>query len=255
MKNLSIVCKIVAWKTTLLFIFGVSALKKIKIYSELVYIIAQFGLTLAVAIMAAADFGVSMIVAPAYIVSQKFTFFTFGQWDYIIQGVLFIAFCIAMKKFKFTYFVSFITCVIYGTILDMWRAVIPVLNPDVTAPGSMDLWVRIVMFVVGELLTAFTVMLFFKTYIYPQVCDLFVKGIVAKYGFDQTKCKRIFDLCCFMLSLILTLVLFRGFVGIKWGTVIITLVNGVLIGACSKLYDKFFETVPLFPRLAEKFKF
>ena len=255
MKNLSIVCKIVAWKTTLLFIFGVSALKKIKIYSELVYIIAQFGLTLAVAIMAAADFGVSMIVAPAYIVSQKFTFFTFGQWDYIIQGVLFVIFCIAMKKFKFTYFVSFITCVIYGTILDMWRAVIPVLNPDVTAPGSMDLWVRIVMFVVGELLTAFTVMLFFKTYIYPQVCDLFVKGIVAKYGFDQTKCKRIFDLCCFMLSLILTLVLFRGFVGIKWGTVIITLVNGVLIGACSKLYDKFFETVPLFPRLAEKFKF
>ena len=255
MKNLSIVCKIVAWKTTLLFIFGVSAVKKIKIYSELVYIIAQFGLTLAVAIMAAADFGVSMIVAPAYIVSQKFTFFTFGQWDYIIQGVLFVIFCIAMKKFKFTYFVSFITCVIYGTILDMWRAVIPVLNPDVTAPGSMDLWVRIVMFVVGELLTAFTVMLFFKTYIYPQVCDLFVKGIVAKYGFDQTKCKRIFDLCCFMLSLILTLVLFRGFVGIKWGTVIITLVNGVLIGACSKLYDKFFETVPLFPRLAEKFKF
>ena len=255
MKNLSIVCKIVAWFSTLLFIFGVSALKKIKIYSELVYIIAQFGLTLAVAIMAAADFGVSMIVAPAYIVSQKFTFFTFGQWDYIIQGVLFVILCIAMKKFKFTYFVSFITCVIYGTILDMWRAVIPVLNPDVTAPGSMDLWVRIVMFVVGELLTAFTVMLFFKTYIYPQVCDLFVKGIVAKYGFDQTKCKRIFDLCCFMLSLILTLVLFRGFVGIKWGTVIITLVNGVLIGACSKLYDKFFETVPLFPRLAEKFKF
>lgn len=217
--------------------------------------LAQFGLTLAVAIMAAADFGVSMIVAPAYIVSQKFTFFTFGQWDYIIQGVLFVIFCVAMKKFKFTYFVSFITCVIYGTILDMWRTVIPVLNPDVTAPGSMDLWIRIIMFIVGELLTAFTVMLFFKTYIYPQVCDLFVKGIVAKYGFDQTKCKRIFDLCCFMLSLILTLVLFRGFVGIKWGTVIITLVNGVLIGACSKLYDKFFETVPLFPRLAEKFKF
>lgn len=230
-------------------------MKKIKIYSELVYVLAQLGLTLAVAIMAAADFGISMIVAPAYIVSQKFTFFTFGQWDYIIQGVLFIAFCFAMKKFKFTYFVSFITCVIYGTILDVWRMIIPVLNPEVTAPGSMDLWVRIVMFVVGELLTAFTVTLFFKTYIYPQVCDLFVKGIVAKYGFDQIKCKRIFDLSCFALSLILTLVLFRGFVGIKWGTVIITLVNGVLIGFFSKVYDCFFVTVPLFSRFAQKFKF
>lgn len=230
-------------------------MKKIKIYSELVYVIAQFGLTLAVAIMAAADFGVSMIVAPAYILSQKFTIFTFGQWDYIIQGVLFVAFCLAMKKFKITYFVSFITCVIYGTILDMWRALIPLLNPAITPPGSMDLWIRVVMFIVGELLTAFTVMLFFKTYIYPQVCDLFVKGIVAKYGFDQTKCKRIYDLCCLLLSLALTLILFKGFVGIKWGTVIITLINGVLIGFFAKAYDKHFETVPLFPRFAGKFKF
>lgn len=219
------------------------------------YILAQLGLTLAVAIMAAADFGVSMIVAPAYIVSQKFTVFTFGQWDYIIQGVLFIIFCFAMKKFKFTYFVSFITCVIYGTILDVWRAVIPVLNPNITPPGSMDLWVRVLMFVVGELLTAFTVMLFFKTYIYPQVCDLFVKGIVTKYGLDQTKCKRIFDLCCLALSLILTLILFKDFIGIKWGTVIITLVNGVLIGFFANIYDKYFETVPLLPTFAEKFKF
>lgn len=205
--------------------------------------------------LAAADFGVSMIVAPAYILSLKFTFFTFGQWDYIMQGVLFIVFCLAMKKFKFTYFVSFITCVIYGTILDMWRAVIPVLNPNITAPGSMGLMARMVMFIAGELLTAFTVMLFFKTYIYPQVCDLFVKGITQKYSFDQTKCKRIFDMCCLLLSLALTLILFRGFVGIKWGTVIITLINGVLIGLCSKLYDNFFETVPLFPRFAQKFKF
>lgn len=219
------------------------------------YVLAQLGLTLAVAIMAAADFGVSMIVAPAYILSQKFAFFTFGQWDYIIQGVLFIAFCLAMKKFKFTYFVSFITCVIYGTILDMWRTVIPALNPAVTAPGSMGLPVRIAMFVAGSLLTAFNVMLFFKTYIYPQVCDLFVKGIVEKYNLNQIRCKRIFDLSCLLLSLALTLALFRDFVGIKWGTVIITLINGTLIGFFAKLYDKYFETVPLFPKFAERFKF
>lgn len=230
-------------------------MKRIKIYSELIYVLAQFGLTLAVAVMAAADFGVSMIIAPAYILSRKFTIFTFGQWDYVIQGVLFIAFCLAMKKFKFTYFVSFITCVIYGTILDMWRAVIPVLNPAITPPGSMSMPVRMVMFIAAELFAAFNVMLFFKTYIYPQVCDLFVKGIVEKYNLNQTKCKRIFDLCCLLLSLALTLILFKDFVGIKWGTVIITVLNGVLIGACSRLYDKFFETVPLFPKFAERFKF
>ena len=167
-------------------------MKKIKIYSELVYVIAQLGLTLAVAIMAAADFGVSMIVAPAYILSEKFKLVTFGEWSYIIQGFLFIAFCIAMRKIKLTYFVSFLTCVIYGYILDMWRALIPILNPNVTSPSDINFWVRIAMFIFGELLTAISVMLFFKSYIYPQVVDLFVKGIAQKYNINQTKFKKIF---------------------------------------------------------------
>ena len=57
--------------------FEVNVLKRIKIYSEVVYLIAQFGLTLAVAILAAADFGVSMVVAPAYILNLKFPLFSF----------------------------------------------------------------------------------------------------------------------------------------------------------------------------------
>lgn len=230
-------------------------MRKIKIYSEIIYIIALFGLPLAVAIFAAADFGVSMIVAPAYIMSLRFPIFTFGQWDYIIQGFLFIAFCIAMKKFKIAYFVSFITCVIYGIILDMWRAVIPVLNPEITPPGSMDLWVRIVLFIVGELLTSFMVMLFFKSYIYPQVCDLFVKGIVWRYNLNQIKFKRVYDFCCLALSVVLSLMLFKGFVGIKWGTAVIALATGVIMGYFSKIYDKFIETVPLLPKFEKLFNF
>lgn len=230
-------------------------MKKFKIHSETVYVIALFGLPLAVAILAAADFGVSMIVAPAYIISLKFPIFTFGQWDYIIQGLLFIAFCLAMKKFKIIYFVSFLTCVLYGTILDMWRAVIPVLNPEITPPGSMDLWVRIVFFVAGELLTSLMVMLFLKSYIYPQVCDLFVKGIAWRYNLDQVKLKRIYDFSYLALSFALAFALFKGFVGIDWGTVVIALATGVIMGYFAKIYDKFFETVPLFPKVEKLFDF
>ncbi|MBR5472848.1 MAG: hypothetical protein IKU82_02545 [Clostridia bacterium] len=239
-------------------------MKKIKIYSELVYIFAQLGLTLSVAIMAAADFGVSMIVAPAYILSEKINIInigafshelTFGEWSYITQGVLFIAFCIAMKKVKLTYFVSFLTCVIYGYILDMWQKIIPILNPDIVPAGSMDLWIRVVMFIVGEVFTAFSVMLFFKSYIYPQVVDLFVKGIAQKYNINQNKFKKLFDMGCLIVSVILTLALFKTFVGVELGTIIIALVNGVLIGFFSKLYDKYVETIPLFPKVAKKFEF
>ena len=229
-------------------------MKKIKIYSEVVYIIAQFGLTFAVAVLAAADFGVSMVVAPAYILNLKFPLFSFGTWGYIVQGVLFAAFCIAIKKIKPIYFMSFITCVIYGYILDMWRAVIPFLNPNITQPGEFDLWVRILMFIVGEFLTSFMVMLFFKSYIYPQVCDFVVKGIVEKYKLDQVKFKRIYDMSTLLVAIVLAQALFGGFVGIGWGTIVIALITSPLIGVFGKWYDKHVETVALFPKLEKIFE-
>ncbi len=230
-------------------------MKKFKIYDEVIYIIALFGLTFAVAILAAADFGMSMIGAPAYIISVKFDIFSFGEWTYLVQALLFIAFCIAMKKVKPIYFVSFVTCVIYGYILDMWCYVIPLLNPDVTAPGSMDLWLRIVMFIVGQLLTSFTVMLFLKSYIYPQVCDFFVKGLVARYKLNQVRFKLIYDMSYLVVSIVLTLVFFGKFVGIGWGTVVIAIVTSPLIGVFARWYDKHVETVPLFPKFAKMFEF
>lgn len=230
-------------------------MRKIKIYNELIYIIAMLTLTLAVAMAAAADFGVSMIVAPAYIISLKFTFFTFGQWDYIIQGVIFIVFCCIIKRVRLIYLVSFVTCVIYGTVLDMWRIVIPVLNPDVIAAGSMQLSVRIALFIASMLLTAFAVALFFRTYIYPQVCDFFVVGVAKSKGINQTRLKRCYDGVCLLVSCLLTLLFFRGFVGIGVGTIIVTLFNGLLIGGFGKLIDRFFAFPPIFPKVAEKFSY
>lgn len=229
-------------------------MKKIKIYSELLYVIALLGLPLAVAMMAAADYGVSMIVAPAYVLSLKFNIFTFGQWNYVLQGVLFIVFCIAVKRFKPVYLVSFITCVIYGIILDIWRATIPVLNPSQTPVGSMATWMRIVLFSSGFFITAITVMFFFKSYIYPQVCDFFIKGIAQRYNLNQIKIKWIHDISYLILSILLAFVLFHSLVGVNWGTIVVALFTGVFIGLFTKIYDRFFETVPLFPKFAKIFE-
>ena len=58
--------------------------KKIRISSELTYLIATVILAFSVAMITITDFGVSMIVAPAYILSQKLGFLTFGQSEYVI---------------------------------------------------------------------------------------------------------------------------------------------------------------------------
>ena len=155
---------------------------------------------------------------------------------------------------KAVYFSSFLTCIIYGAVLDLWRVVIPLFNPSITAPGSMELWLRILLFVIGELLTAFSIALCYRTYLYPQVYDFFVKGVSEKYGIDRNRLKTTFDVCCLLVACALTLLLFRKFVGIGVGTLIITAVNGVLIGVFGKLMDKHMTVKPLWPKLARVFE-
>lgn len=230
-------------------------MKKIKIHSEIIYVIALLLLPLSVAMMAAADYGISMIVAPAYILSLKFSIFTFGQWNYILQGLLFVAFCIAVKRFKPIYLVSFLTCVIYGTILDMWRTVVPALNPEITPAGSMDTWVRLAMFIGGLFITSFSVTLFFRSYIYPQVCDFFIKGLMERYNLNQTKSKWIYDMSYLTVSIVLSLTLLGEFKGVDWGTIVVALIASPIIAVFSKLYDRFFETVPLFKGFKNLFEY
>lgn len=219
-------------------------MKKVKIPSELVYVMAIVLLSLAVAMLTAADFGISMIVAPAYLLSLKLNFLTFGQAEYVIQAGVFIILCIVLRKFKFIYLFSFVTCLIYGAVLDLWR-LIPFFNPSVTAPGSMALWARIIMFVAGVLLTSFSVALFFKTYIYPQVYDFFVKAVSLRYGIKLSLFKTAVDLTCLTASVIMTFCFFGELRGLNWGTLVMAVFNGAIIGFFSKLLDKFLDVQPL----------
>lgn len=226
---------------------------KIRLYSEGIYVFSLLLLSFSVAMVAAADFGVSMIVAPAYILSQKLQILTFGQCEYVIQGLLFIVFCLLMKKVKLVYFSSFITCIIYGAMLDAWRSIIPVFNPAITSPGSMAEPLRIFFFIAGMVLTSLSIALVYRIYLYPQVYDFFVKGISQRFHKDRTRFKMIFDGTCLLVSVGMTLLLFRGFVGIGVGTIIMTCLNGLLIGRFDKLLEAKFEFVPAAKRFADHF--
>ncbi len=228
--------------------------KKVVVSSEIVYVIAVLMLSFAVAMLSAANLGLSMIVSPAYILSQKLPVFSFGQCEYILQGIVFIVFCAAMKRIRLVYFFSFLTSLIYGGVLDMWRAVIPAFNPQVTSPGDFPFIVRGLFFLLGMLLTALAVALFFKTYLYPQVYDFFVKGISSRYHFDRTKCKRIMDACLLAIAVLMTLLFFGRFVGIGWGTLVMTVFNGILIGFFDRTLDRIFEFKPVFGKFAAKFE-
>ena len=228
-------------------------MKPLRVPSELCYLLSILILSFAVAMVAAAGFGVSMVVAPAYILSLKVPFLTFGQSEYVVQTILFAVFCVLMRRVKLVYFSSFLTCLLYGAVLDLWRLAIPLLNPAVTEPGSMAMPVRIALFTGGMLLTAFSVALVYRTYLYPQVYDFFVKGVSARFSLDRTKFKIACDVASLLIAVALSLLFFHRLNGIGVGTLIMTALNGVLIGAFGKLIDRFFTFPPLFPSFAAKF--
>ena len=227
-------------------------MKKLKLPSEVVYLAAIVLLAFSVAMLTSVDFGISMIVAPAYILSLVVPSLSFGQAEYVIQAMLFVVFCVVMKNFRISFLSSFLTCLLYGAVLDLFR-LIPLFNPTITPPGSMDLWARIVMFILGVPMSAFSIALFSKNYVYPEVYDLFFLGFCKNNCINTAVFKTCFDAFMLVLGTAMTLAFFKKFVGINWGTLVMTVCNGTLISLFSKLLDKCIDVKPIFKRFASHF--
>ena len=72
--------------------------------SELAYLIGIIVLAFGAAFMEKADFGMSMVVAPAYLlhlkISEYLPFYSFGMSEYVLQFFVLILLSIVMGKFK-----------------------------------------------------------------------------------------------------------------------------------------------------------
>lgn len=215
-------------------------------YSELAYVFGILLLALSASTMERADFGMSMIVAPAYIihlkVSHYLSWYTFGVSEYILQGVLIILLSAILKKFKVSYLFSFVTAVIYGYTLDLIM-MLTAMIPDFGIPG------QIIFFILGIIFGAFGVALVFHTYIPPEAYELLVKEISQTKKIKISKVKTIYDLSSTTLSVILSFSFFGflHFEGIKLGTLFCAIINGYLIGKVSTMLENKFDFRDRFP--------
>ena len=74
--------------------------KKFRLSREAAYVWATIVLPLAVAMMAKANLGLSMIAAPTYIVSEKVSFLSYGQAEYIFQAIILLLMSAVVGKFR-----------------------------------------------------------------------------------------------------------------------------------------------------------
>ena len=209
-------------------------------YSELAYVVGIVTLALGTVFMERADFGVSMVVAPAYLLYLKlsgiFPWFTFGMAEYSLQAVLLIAMCIVLRRFRIGYLFSFVTAVFYGVILDLLMLIGSMLPKDILA-------LRFVYYAVGVFLCSVGVAFLFRTYIAPEVYELLVKELSAKYGWNIHKVKTVYDCASCLVGVILSFAFFGlwHFEGVKWGTILCALINGFLIGRIGTVLDRMFD--------------
>lgn len=208
--------------------------------NELAYIVGMVAVAFGVAFMEKANFGVSMVVAPAYLLylklSPSYPFFTFGMAEYTLQAVLLVAMMIILRKFKLSYLFSFVTAVVYGFTLDfcMW---------SVKGIDAQPVWARLVTFLGGMVLCSIGISFFFHSYVSPEVYELFVKEVSHHIGMDINRFKTIYDCSSCAISIAMSFAFFGlwHFEGVKLGTVFCALVNGSMIGAVSRFLEKRFE--------------
>lgn len=209
-------------------------------YTEFAYFIGVIILAFGTAMMEKADFGVSMVVAPAYLVhlklSQTYSWFSFGVAEYSLQLALILVTAIVCRRFKPMYLFAFVTAVFYGTVLDLSIRLLS--NID-----TAEIWVRIVLFVIGEFFCTFGVSMLFKTYFAPEAYELFVKEFSSKYNTRISVTKIVYDCTSLVVAIVMSFIFFGfgTFEGVKAGTIICAAVNGLLIGRWLALENHFFE--------------
>lgn len=213
-------------------------MKKRVFYTEVAYLLGVSTIALATAMMAAADFGVSMVVAPAYLLhlrlSQTIPFITFGRAECVLQAVLIAATMVILGKFRLSLLFSFVTAFVYSLMLDGFAVPIALLPTE-------NMIVRLLLYAGGIVICAFGVSCMFHTYISPAAYEMFVKEVSGHYHRDINKFKTAYDCVSCAVAVVMSLLFFGRFEGVKIGTVLCALLNGWLIGIFSRQMEKRFE--------------
>ncbi len=234
-------------------------MKKLEKTSELLWVFGIIFVALGVAICSKANLGVSMIAAPAFIVYEAVSFlwhgFSVGMVEYMLQGVMLILLCVIIRKFNWKYLLAFLVAFIYGYVLDFFLWVLSPLSFETA-------FIKWAMLIVGDIVTAFGVACFFRTYMPLQVYELFVALISKTFNIKISKVKTVFDYSLLTISIILACTLFgdlltfnftsiltTSYHSVGLGTLVTTLINSPIISLAGKLLDKIFIPTPKFEKL------
>lgn len=215
-------------------------MKKRVFYTELSYLLGLVIMAFGAAFTELSNFGMSMVVAPTYIlhlkVSEYLPWFSFGVAEYVMQAVIIVLLTAILRRFKLSYLFSFITALLYGTVLDGAMFLLAFLPAD-------QFGLRVLWFVMGSVFCATAVSLFFHTYISPEAYELIVKELSRNFSWNINKVKTAYDCINTVLAVVMSFIFFGFGVlkGVGIGTIVCAIFNGFLIGKITGILEKYFQ--------------
>ena len=219
-------------------------MKKHTFYTEISFLLGLLILSLGNALMVAGGFGVSTVIAPAYLLysllSRHFSFFTFGMAEYLFQGFLLTVTVLLLRRVRLSYLLSFLTALLYGALLDNAMTLL-------AGMGSSD-FLRLIAYLLGIPICACGVSLLFHTYLPPAAYEMLGKEISEAKGIPLSQMKLGYDCASCALSIAMSFAFFGALEGIGIGTLLCAFINGPLIGLFNKFWERHFafrDALPL----------
>lgn len=207
--------------------------KKELLKRYILFVLCLFFMGLGVALTKHGELGVSPISSVANVVSCKFTALSFGNWLIISNCVLLAGQILLLRKnFRPFQLLQIPLSVLFGYFTDFGMFLAKTIPND-------NYFVQLGLVIGGIVVLGFGIALGVIADVILNSGEAFVKALADTFKKDFGNMKILFDVCWVLLSIVLSLLFFKGqLVGTREGTLISAVCVGMVVKMFCKLLKK-----------------
>ncbi len=197
------------------------------------FIVSLFISALGIAITKKGELGISPVSSVSNILSLKFTAISLGNWLFIWNCVLIVGqVVIRRKSFELIQLLQVPLSFLFGYFTDIGSKLVEFFAADYYP-------IRFLCVIAGTVVLAFGIALSVIANVIMNSGEAFVKDLSDAVHKEFGNIKIIFDICCVILSVLLSLIFFDfKILGTREGTFIAAIFTGLFVKLFTKLMKK-----------------
>lgn len=205
-----------------------------------VYVCGLFCIALGIALSAKSGLGVSPVGSPANVLYQislrhglSERIFNLGNWTIAVYSVyILVQIAMLRKKFQPIQLLQLAVSILFGRLVNLAAALLSGL------PAPANYWTQLLYLFISIPPVSLGVMLYLSPSLLPTPGEGVALAVSKTFGTSVAVGKTVLDCSAVLISIITSLIAFRGLVGVREGTVICALLTGFVMRQFQKLFQK-----------------